>query len=166
MRADVLSPELVKAFCCAIECCNDHIAQKFGRHLGSCSACQFLKLCLFFCRIIECCNGSLTYPLSTAYMLQYFWSALVEIMACRLFGQAIISTKAALLSIGPLWVNFNEILIKIQNFSFMKMNLKISSAKMAAILYRGRYVNDKGRWINKKNTHPSKQISNNLCLLG
>ena len=34
-----------------------------------------------------------------------------------------------LLSIGPLGTNFSEIVIKIQNFSFTKMHLKISSAK-------------------------------------
>ena len=43
--------------------------------------------------------------------------------------QAIIKTNAGLLSIGPLKTNFHEILSKIQNFSFMKMYLKISSAK-------------------------------------
>ena len=43
--------------------------------------------------------------------------------------QAIIWTNAGLLLIGPLGTNFSEILIKIQNFSFMKMHLKISSAK-------------------------------------
>ena len=37
----------------------------------------------------------------------------------------------------PLGTNFSEILIKIQNFSFTKMHLKISSA---AILSRGRWV--------------------------
>ena len=34
-----------------------------------------------------------------------------------------------LLSIGPIGTNFSETLIKMQNFSFMKMHLKISSAK-------------------------------------
>ena len=43
--------------------------------------------------------------------------------------QAIISTNVGLLSIGTLGTNFNEILIKIQNFSLTKMHLKISSAK-------------------------------------
>ena len=42
--------------------------------------------------------------------------------------QAIIYTYVGSLSIGPLGTNFNEIVIKIQNFSFMKMHLKISSA--------------------------------------
>ena len=39
------------------------------------------------------------------------------------------SDNAVLLSIGPLGTNFSDILIRIQNFSFMKMHLKISSAK-------------------------------------
>ena len=43
--------------------------------------------------------------------------------------QAIILTYAGLLSTGTLPTNFTEILIKIQNFSFMKMHMKISSAK-------------------------------------
>ena len=43
--------------------------------------------------------------------------------------QAIIWTNAGVLSIEPLGINFNEILIKIQHFSFTKMHLKISSAK-------------------------------------
>ena len=43
--------------------------------------------------------------------------------------QAFIWTNAGLLSIGPLVAKFSEILIKIQNFSFTKMHLKISSQK-------------------------------------
>ena len=43
--------------------------------------------------------------------------------------QAIIWTNAAILLIGPLGTNFSEILIGIQTFSFMKMHLKMSSAK-------------------------------------
>ena len=43
--------------------------------------------------------------------------------------QATISTNAGLLSIRPLRTNFSEILIKIQNFSFRKMHLKIKSGK-------------------------------------
>ena len=54
--------------------------------------------------------------------------ALVKMMACRLFG-AIIWANAGLLSIGPLGTNFSEILIKIQNFLFTKMHVKILSAK-------------------------------------
>ena len=43
--------------------------------------------------------------------------------------QASISTNAKILSIGPLGTNFSEILIRIQNLSFTKMNLKIWSSK-------------------------------------
>ena len=43
--------------------------------------------------------------------------------------QAIIWTIVGLMSIEPLGTNFSEILIKIQNSSFTKMHLKISSAK-------------------------------------
>ena len=43
--------------------------------------------------------------------------------------QAIICTNADLLSIGPLWTYASEIQIKIQNFTFMKMLLKMLSGK-------------------------------------
>ena len=51
--------------------------------------------------------------------------------------QAITWTNAGLLSIGLLGSNFNEIWIRILPFSFKKIHLKMSSAKMAAILSRG-----------------------------
>ena len=51
--------------------------------------------------------------------------------------QAITWTKADLLSVGPLGTNFTEIQMEIQIFSFMKMHVKLLSAKMAAILSRG-----------------------------
>ena len=41
--------------------------------------------------------------------------------------QAIIWTSAGILLIGPLGANFNEIVIKIDTFSFKKMHLKMSS---------------------------------------
>ena len=43
--------------------------------------------------------------------------------------QAITWTNAGILLIGPLGINFSEIWIGIQIFSFMKMHLKMSSAK-------------------------------------
>ena len=46
--------------------------------------------------------------------------------------QAIIWTNAGILLIGPLRINFSEILIKIHTFWFKKMRLKISSAKWRA----------------------------------
>ena len=56
--------------------------------------------------------------------------------------QAISWTNADLLSIGPLGANLSEIQMEIHNFSFMKMHLKMLSAKMAAILSIGRWVNN------------------------
>ena len=44
--------------------------------------------------------------------------------------QAIIWTNAGILLIRPLGTNFNEMLIEILAFSFMKMRLKVSSAKL------------------------------------
>ena len=43
--------------------------------------------------------------------------------------QAIIWTNAGILLIRPLGTNFNEMLVEIRTFSFMKMRLKVSSAK-------------------------------------
>ena len=43
--------------------------------------------------------------------------------------QAIIRTNTGVLLIGPLGTKLNEILIKIQQLSFKKMHLKMSSAK-------------------------------------
>ena len=44
--------------------------------------------------------------------------------------QAIIWTNAGIWSMGPLGINFSEILIEIQRFPFKKMHLKMSSAKL------------------------------------
>ena len=51
-------------------------------------------------------------------------------MACRLDGATTIWTNAGILLVEPLGTNFNEILIEIQIFSFKKMRLKMSSAKL------------------------------------
>ena len=48
--------------------------------------------------------------------------------------QSIIRTNANLLSIRLWGTYFNEILFKIQKFSFKKMHMHLSSAKIAAIL--------------------------------
>ena len=55
--------------------------------------------------------------------------------------QAITWTNAGLLSIELLGTYFSEIWIGILSFLFQKMQLKMSSGKMAAILSRGRGVN-------------------------
>ena len=64
---------------------------------------------------------------SAAYMGHWIGSALVQIIACRLFGAK--PTNAGLLSIEPLETNFGEILVKNRSFSFKKMSSKMSSAK-------------------------------------
>ena len=43
--------------------------------------------------------------------------------------QAIITTNAGKLFIGPLGTNFSEILIEIYTFAFKKVHLKVSSGK-------------------------------------
>ena len=56
--------------------------------------------------------------------------------------QTITWSIACLLSIRLLATNVSEIRIGIISFSLMKMHLKLSSAKMAVILSRGRWVNN------------------------
>ena len=87
-----------------------------------------MRLCLRQGLMIwEVFNSS---PPSAAYMRQSIWSALVQIMAFRLFGtKPLFWTNVGLVSTGPLGTNLSEFVIKIQNFSFMKMHLKISPAK-------------------------------------
>ena len=51
--------------------------------------------------------------------------------------QAIIWTNAGILLIRPLGTNFNELFIEILTFSFMTIRLKMSSARMEAILSSG-----------------------------
>ena len=57
--------------------------------------------------------------------------------------QAIISTYAGILLIGPVGTNFSEILIAMQILSFKKTHLKMSSGKKAAVLSRPQCFNDK-----------------------
>ena len=63
-------------------------------------------------------------------------------MTCRLYGAKPLSEPMlGYYQLGPLWTNFSEILIKIQNFSLTKMHMKISSAKWRPLLSRGQRVN-------------------------
>ena len=63
---------------------------------------------------------------SAAYMRQWTRSALVQIMACRLFGaKPLFKPMLFFFSIGPFWTNWSEIWIEMQNFSFTKMHLKM-----------------------------------------
>ena len=69
-------------------------------------------------------------PPNAAYMYQWIGSTLVQIMACCLFGTKPLSKQMlGYCELDPRGTNFSEILIKIQNFSFTKMHLKISSVK-------------------------------------
>ena len=77
-------------------------------------------------------------PPNAAYMREWIDPTLVQIMACRLFGAKPLSKpNARLLSIGPLGIKFSTILLKMQNFSFTKMHLKLSSAKWRPFCPRG-----------------------------
>ena len=71
-------------------------------------------------------------PLSAAYMRQWTGSALIKVMAWRQTGD-----NAALFLIGPLRTNFSEIWIKLQNVSFKKMHLKMSSPEWGPSCSRG-----------------------------
>ena len=85
--------------------------------------------------------------------------------------QAIIWTRAGLLSIGPLGTNFSEILTKIQNFSVTKMHLKISSdgLRKGGHFFQGTWV--KGVAIvtsirahnKKKPWNLSPHVDHSLC---
>ena len=70
-----------------------------------------------------------TSPPSAAYMRRWTGSALIQIMACLLFSAKPLPEPMLFLSIGPLRKNLSEILIEIKIFSFMKIHLKMSSAK-------------------------------------
>ena len=54
--------------------------------------------------------------------------------------QAIIWTNTGIFFIQPFRTNFSRILIEIYKFSFKKMHLKMSSAKMASILSQPQWV--------------------------
>ena len=65
-----------------------------------------------------------------AHVIHISYKWLHTLMACRILGAKPLPTPMLLcLSIGPPGTNFSEILIKIQNFSFTKNNMQISSAK-------------------------------------
>ena len=72
-------------------------------------------------------------------MCRWTGSVLAEVMAWHMLG-----TIADLLLIVPLGTNFTGTRMEIQYFSFMKMQLKMSSAEMITILSMGRSVKS---WI-------------------
>ena len=63
-------------------------------------------------------------------MRQWIGSALLHVMAWRRAGaKPLLEPMLTYCQLGPFKTNFNEILIEIQTCSFMKMHLKMSSAK-------------------------------------
>ena len=74
--------------------------------------------CLSSCSLLGAFLHVKSSPPSAIYMRQWIGSALVQIMAL---------SPIRLLLIGPLGTNFSEILIKIQNFSFTNVHVKISA---------------------------------------
>ena len=59
--------------------------------------------------------------------------------------QAITLTDVGILLIGPVGINFSEIVIEIHIFSFKKIHLKMSSRKMASILSRPQCVKSRSK---------------------
>ena len=82
--------------------------------------------CWRFCPGVQWVNSSLP---SAAYMRQWTDYSFVQVMACHLIGAKPLPEPMPTLSIGPLGTNFSEIQIKMQNFPFRKMNLKLLSGK-------------------------------------
>ena len=71
-----------------------------------------------------------SFPLSAAHMCYKIGSALVQVVACRLFGATPLSKPMLFYYLlDPNKEQSCEILIKIHTFSFKKMALKISSGK-------------------------------------
>ena len=125
---------LVKSRSRAICVYNCAILLEFDRRLGSTAAGGRLERMrgVLWCKV--CWTGLLlplrayilnTSPPSAVYMRRWTGSDNGLSSGRR---QAIIWTNAWILSIGPLWTNVSEIGIEIQNFSFMKMHLKMSCA--------------------------------------
>ena len=98
-----------------------HICRLHDNHLSIISVSLLTSL---FCIIL------ISSPRSAAYMRQWTVSASVQKRAWRLSSAKPWSKPMlGLLSIRTLGTNFNDILIKIQNFSFAKMHFKASLVK-------------------------------------
>ena len=96
------------------------------------------------CKILEMCH-ELTHPPSSQCRIYESVNCVItgtgnELSPVR--RQAITWTSAGLLSIGRPGTSFNDIWIGILSISFEKMHLKMSSAKIAAILSRDRWVKE------------------------
>ena len=78
-------------------------------------------------------------PPSAAYMRQWIHQILVPVIGCRLFcAEPLLEQMLTFCQLDPLERSSAKFEFKYEIFLFMKMHLKMSSAKMAAILSRGR----------------------------
>ena len=84
-------------------------------------------------------------PPSAAYMRQWTGSPLVQVKACRLFGAKPLPEQ--MLHYCQ-WDSWEHISIGILSFSVKKMHLKMPSANMAAILFRGDELTQFIAWIS------------------
>ena len=80
-------------------------------------------------KVIRFANSSPPPPLCRIYASMNCVSITIDNGLSPVRHHAIIWTNAGFSSIGPLWTFFCKILIKMQNFSFIKMHLKMYSAK-------------------------------------
>ena len=95
------------------------------------ASCQLLVFCLSFEQKTVC--FFLTHvPPNASYILRWTGPVLVQVMACRLFDAK--PLPEPMLTYCLPGTNFTEIPIGILSFSFRKIHLKLSSAKMATIL--------------------------------
>ena len=98
--------------------------------------------------MVICINSA---PPSTAYMHQWFWSALVQIMACRLFGAKPLSKpmlgycQLAIRSSVKCYSNSNSFIRESASENIV--------CKMAAILSRGSWVKHQSA-VNPTSTGP------------
>ena len=79
--------------------------------------------------------------------------------------QAIIWTNAGILLIRPLGTNFNEMLIEILTFSFMKMRLKVSSAKWRPFCLGLNVLSFSTRMVKMTQTLHDSQFQYSSCIL-
>ena len=106
-------------------------------------------------------------PLHSSFSMLTHWGRVTHIWVGKLTiidsdngllpgrHQAIIWTNAGILLIGPLGTNLNEILIEIVTFPFMKMHLKMSSAKWRPFcLGLNVLTRQQSVWWNQIHYHP------------
>ena len=97
-----------------------------------------------------------------AYMRHWTGSSLVHVMAYRLIGAKPLPEAMVTYCQLDHWEGrFSEVLIKIKIFSVTKLRLEMSSAKVAAILFRSQCVNffSSGSNLQYVTTSPGNSLS-------